>query len=78
MTDEERETYHSWRRSHEAGPPEARARRRAQKKQDDDFRKRMSQPMEHPPNPELARIEARIAELRAELEIARATEGATE
>lgn len=68
MTAEERAAYDKWKRDHPTGTPAQREAARRGRKQNEDARARFLQPApERPADPKLAAIEARIAELRAQL-----------
>lgn len=68
MTADERAAYDKWKRDHPTGTPAQREAKRLARKQNADARARLLQPgPERPRSPELAALEARIAELRAQI-----------
>lgn len=68
MSAEERAAYDKWHRDRPLGTPTQRLAKRLARKQNEEARARFLQPRpDRPADPEMAAIEARIAELRAQI-----------
>jgi hypothetical protein len=68
MTPEERSAYEAWRRAHKPGAPAERARLREERRQTEDFRKRVAEAVRTQSPPD--EIEQSLRELRLQLAIA--------
>lgn len=65
MSPHEKDRYDAWIRSHAPGPAAERARRREDRKRAAELRAILEKPDDKPVTPELAELEAKVAELEA-------------